>query len=95
MSSKINIDSTAELARLNLKPNEREKLAQDLEKILSYVDQLQELDTKNVPPTSHVLSLENVFRSDQVKPCEIREKVLDRAPKRDGKFFKVPKVIGS
>ena len=95
MSPKINIDTIAELARLNLKPKEREKLAQDLEKILSYVDQLQELDTKQVPPTSHVLSMENVFRSDQAKRCEIREKVLDHAPKREGKFFKVPKVIGS
>ena len=93
MSGKINIDQIAELARLNLKPEERAKLSRDLEAILAYVDQLQALETKKVEPTSHVLPLTNVFRSDVVRPIQIREKVLAHAPKREGKFFKVPKVI--
>ena len=95
MSRKIDIDQVAELARLNLKPEERKKLAEDLEHILAYVDQLQELDTKNVPPTSHVLAMENVFRPDRTKASDVRDEVLNHAPKREGKFFKVPKVIGS
>ncbi len=93
MSQKINIDQIAELARLNLKPHERTKLLKDLERILAYVDQLQELNTEKVEPTSHVLSLENVFRRDSVQPTSIREAVLEHAPKQEGKFFKVPKVI--
>ena len=93
MSHKIDIDQIAELARLNLKPHEREKLAKDLEKILSYVDQLQELNTDHVQPTSHVLPIENVFRGDVVKPSQIREATLKHAPKHEKNFFKVPKVI--
>ncbi len=93
MSEKMNIDQVAALSRLKLKSEEREKLSKDLEAILSYVDQLQELDTKNVEPTSHVLPLENVYRSDEVKPSNVHEDVLEHAPKREGSFFKVPKVI--
>ena len=93
MSQKINIDQIAELARLSLKPDERAKLSKDLEKILAYVDQLQELKTDTILPTSHVLPIENVFRKDSVKPSQIREAVLKCAPKSDGKFFKVPKII--
>ena len=93
MAHKIDIQQVAELARLNLKPDERAKLSKDLEAILAYVDQLQELDTKKVEPTSHVLPIGNVFRKDKVKISQIREKVLNHAPKREGKFFKVPKVI--
>ncbi len=93
MSEKINIEQIAELARLNLKPAEREKLAKDLESILAYVDQLKELKTDSVPPTSHVLPLENVFRKDEVKKTDIRDRVLEHAPKRESNFFKVPKII--
>ena len=93
MPAKINIDQVAELARLNLKPEEREKLSKDLENILSYVSQLEELKTDVTRPTTHVLALENVFRKDKVQASDIREPVLKYAPKREGNFFKVPKVI--
>ena len=90
---KIDIEQVAELARLNLKPQEREKLSKDLEAILAYVDQLQEPNTEKVEPTSHVLPIENVFRKDFTKPSQICGRVIEHAPKREGKFFKVPKVI--
>ena len=93
MSQKINIEQIAELARLNLKPEERVKLTKDLEAILAYVDQLREVDTKKIEPTSHVLPIQNVFRKDETKPTRISDAVLSHAPKREGKFFKVPKVI--
>lgn len=93
MSQKINIDPIAELARLHLKPNEREKLAKDLESILAYVDQLKELNTDRVEPTSHVLPIENIFRKDEAKPSNVRDEVLNHAPKRESNFFKVPKII--
>ena len=93
MSQKINIDQTAELARLSLKPAEREKLGKDLESILAYVDQLKELNTESIQPTSHVLAIENVFRQDKTKKTDVREAVLSHAPKRESNFFKVPKVI--
>ena len=89
----FDIDKVAELARLSLKPEEKEKIAKDLGSILQYVKQLESLDTREVEPTSHVLNLENVFRKDEVKPSEVRDEVLSHAPLRDGKFFKVPKVV--
>ena len=93
MSQKIDINQTAELARLHLKPEETEKLTKDLESILAYVDQLKELKTDSVPPTSHVLPIENVFRKDETKKTKVRDAVLDHAPKRESNFFKVPKII--
>ncbi len=87
------IEKIAELARLNLKPEEKKKLSGDLQAILDYVKKLEAIDTKNVEPTSHVLNLENVFRPDEVKPSAVRDEVLKHAPQSDGKFFKVPKVV--
>ncbi|HTL48164.1 MAG TPA: Asp-tRNA(Asn)/Glu-tRNA(Gln) amidotransferase subunit GatC [Verrucomicrobiae bacterium] len=87
------IDKVAELARIKLKPAEKAKLEEDLKSILAYVEQLRQVDTKNVAETSHVLDLTNVFRKDEVKPSEVRDSVLESAPARQGKFFKVPKVV--
>ena len=93
MSEKFDIDVLATLSRIRLEPGEREKLAQDLEKILGYVKELAALKIQNVEPTTHVLPIENVFRPDEAKTSPVREQVLNHAPKREGNFFKVPKVI--
>ena len=87
------IEQIAELARLSLKPQEKAKLQKDLESILAYVEQLKQVPTDHVEPTSHVLNLENVIREDKVHPSDVREDVLKQAPQREGNFFKVPKVI--
>ncbi len=89
----FDIDKIAELARLNLKPEEKAKLAGELSAILQYVKKLEALDTKSVEPTSHVLNIENVFREDEPKPSNVRDAALGHAPLREGKFFKVPKVV--
>lgn len=89
----FDLDKVAKLARIKLKPEEKEKLSKDLDNILAYIETLSRLDTKDTPPTSHVLALENVFRPDEVKKTDIREQVLEAAPERDGNFFKVPKII--
>ena len=87
------IEKIAELARVSLKPEEKKKLAADIAAILTYVKKLDSIDTKNITPTSHVLDLENVFREDAVKPSEVRDEALACAPSREGKFFKVPKIV--
>ena len=89
----FDIEKIAELARLNLKPEEKKKLEKDLESILTYVEKLNSLDTSKVEPTSHVLNIENVFRKDEVRPADVRDNALQHAPLREGKFFKVPKVV--
>lgn len=90
----MDIEKVALLARIKLKEDEKVKLQKDLDSILEYVAQLNELDTKNVEPTSHVLNIENVYRKDEVKKWPVRDEVLKFAPMTaDGKYFKVPKVI--
>ena len=91
MADDFDIDSLAVLARIRLEPGEKERLSQDLEKILKYVNELSKLDLENVKPTTHALPMENVFREDLVKPSDIRENVLKHAPQREGNFFKVPR----
>jgi aspartyl-tRNA(Asn)/glutamyl-tRNA(Gln) amidotransferase subunit C len=54
---------------------------------------LNEIDTKNIKPTSHVIELNNVFREDVVKPSELADDILANAPEREGLYFKVKKVI--
>ncbi len=89
----FNIERVAELARLNLKPEEKQRLAKELGAVLTYVQKLDALDTKNVEPTSHVLNMENVFRADEVKPSDAAVKALEHAPETEGPFFKVPKIV--
>jgi aspartyl-tRNA(Asn)/glutamyl-tRNA(Gln) amidotransferase subunit C len=80
---------------LSLTNEEKEKFTGQLEAILEYIDKLNELDTKDVQPTSHVLPLSNVWREDVLvqSPDELRERLLNNAPEREGDFFKVKKVI--
>jgi len=87
------IERVAELARLNLKPEEKQKLEKDLGAILDYVKKLDKIDTKNVEPTSHVLDLENVYRKDEVRVSNAAEKALEHASLAEGRFFKVPKIV--
>jgi len=58
------------------------------------MEKLNSLDTNNIEPLSHVIELNNVFRSDEVKPGVSTEDALKNAPAKDEQFFKVPKVIG-
>ena len=83
----------ADLARLELSPEEVELFTGDMNRILDYMDQLSELDTGGVEPTSHVLSLKNVFREDVVVESLPVDGVLANAPRREKGHFVVPKII--
>ena len=83
----------ADLARLELSSEEVELLTGDMNRILDYMDQLNELDTGGVEPTSHVLSLKNVFREDVVVDSLPVDEVLANAPRREKGHFVVPKII--
>ncbi len=87
------VKRVADLARLEMTSEEVESMTQQLDGILSYVAKLNELDTEGVQPTTHAISIVNVFREDQVKPSLDREDVLANAPQQDGESFVVPKVI--
>lgn len=83
----------AALAKLNLSQVEVERFTHQMNDILGYVEQLNELDTRDVEPLSHVLDLTNVVREDSEKTSLIREEALKNAPETDGEFFIVPEVI--
>ncbi|MDI3518239.1 MAG: aspartyl-tRNA(Asn)/glutamyl-tRNA(Gln) amidotransferase subunit [Caldanaerobacter sp.] len=91
--SKSEVEYIAKLARLKFTEEEIEAMAQELSKILDYVNKLNELDTENVEPTAHIVPIHNVFREDEVKPSMPREKVLMNAPYKEQGCFKVPKII--
>ncbi len=81
------------LSRLQLESGEAEQYADDLGKILHYVEKLAQLDTSNVPPTSHSLGLSNVFREDIVHESFTNEQALANAPDSEDGCFKVPAVL--
>jgi len=83
----------ATLARLKFEDADAEKLKDDLNSILGYVTQLNELDTTNVEPTSHTLDIYTVTRPDEAKPSLTNEQALANAPQADDAHFQVPKVI--
>lgn len=94
----VNRDETiriSKLAKLNLSDDEINNLTKDLNEVLDYVNQLNELDTYNVEPLINVnegYSAE--LREDQLKDGVTREKSLKNAPQKNENYFKVPKVIG-
>ncbi|MFH1283307.1 MAG: Asp-tRNA(Asn)/Glu-tRNA(Gln) amidotransferase subunit GatC [bacterium] len=91
--NKKDVEYVARLARLKLTEEEKELFTPQLGNILKYIEKLNKVDTSKVKPTSHVLDLKNVWREDETKKCDDREKILENAPEREDDFFKVKKVI--
>ncbi len=87
------VDKIAKLAKLKFADEEKLKLRTDLNKILEYIDQLNELDLENVEPLENINDTENVLRKDEVYKWLTTEEALKNAPAKTGKFFKVPKVL--
>jgi len=88
------VSHVAKLARLALSEETLKALTPQLESILHYVDKVRQADVSQVPPMAHATPLANVLREDVVEPSLPIEAVLQNAPETDGRFFKVPKVIG-
>lgn len=91
--SKAEVEHVARLARLELSETEKEEFTGQLNEILHFVEQLNQLDTKAVEPTAHAIPVANVFRQDEVKSSLDPELALANAPDRVDNFFKVPKVL--
>ncbi|HYE54666.1 MAG TPA: Asp-tRNA(Asn)/Glu-tRNA(Gln) amidotransferase subunit GatC [Chitinophagaceae bacterium] len=87
------LDKLAHLARLDIDPAEKEGLKQDLQRMISFVEKLQELDTAGTEPLLHMTDVADVLRDDVVQGSVSRSAALQNAPDTDGVFFKVPKVI--
>jgi aspartyl-tRNA(Asn)/glutamyl-tRNA(Gln) amidotransferase subunit C len=87
------VKKVAKLSRLELSEAEVEEFTGQLRAILDYVAKMNELDTEGTEPLAHCLPVSNVFRADCVKESLGTEKTLANAPKRNGEFFKVPKIL--
>jgi len=91
--TRLEVEHVARLARLALKDDELDALTGQMDAILGYVEQLNELSTEGILPTAHAVPMENAFRPDQVKPSIGVDKALQNAPDADNGCFRVPKII--
>lgn len=94
MIDREQVQKVALLARLSLTPAEEEQFTTQLGSILDYVEQLQELDTEGIEPTTRAIDLSNITRPDRLEPFGDRDAILQSAPDREENFFKVPKIMG-
>jgi aspartyl-tRNA(Asn)/glutamyl-tRNA(Gln) amidotransferase subunit C len=87
------VEHVARLARLSLTAEEKERMREQLDRILGYIDKLRELDTTGVEPTSHAIPMLNVMREDEVRACLPVAEALANAPDRREHFFRVPRIL--
>ena len=87
------VNNIALLARLEFAEHEKEEIKLDMQKMISFIEKLNELDTTGVEPLLHMSDNVNVLREDEVKDGITRDEALLNAPIHDEQFFKVPKVI--
>jgi len=91
--TKDEVKKVASLARLELNEDEINSHAEQLEKILDYIKQLEKIDTDDVPCTTRAIEVINVFRKDEKKKFDCTEELLELGPSKEDKYFKVPKII--
>lgn len=90
---KMDIEKVARLARIELSEEEKRIFSQQLEQVLTHMEQLNRLETTGVEPTSHAILLGNVFREDEVGSSVSREEILRISPAQEDGHFRVPRII--
>ncbi len=88
------VRKVAALARLDLPEARLAVMTSQLETILDYVSQLEQVDTTGVLPTTRAVEVVNVTREDGVNPTPVRDDLLNLAPQREGDYFRVPRILG-
>ncbi len=91
--SKKDVEHVALLARLALTEEEKVLYTEELNAVLGFMDTLNQLDTSEIEPTTHVLDIKNVFRDDEVAPSMDPSQVVINAPAKKGNQFRVPKIM--
>ncbi len=87
------LEKIAHLARLQVAPQDREKLLESLNKTIAWVDKLSEVDTTGIEPLTHMTHEVNRLRKDKIEQTLTHEQALSQAPDHDADYFRVPKVI--
>jgi aspartyl-tRNA(Asn)/glutamyl-tRNA(Gln) amidotransferase subunit C len=95
MLNQEQVHKIAHLARLAITPTEEVQFASQLSSILDYFEQLSELDTTDVPPTTRAIELSNITRRDRQVTYNHREDLFTQAPQPEGDFFRVPQILSS
>lgn len=93
--SERDVEYIAGLAKLELTPEEKPKMVEQLGKILGYVEKLNQLETENIAPTSHVPPIQNVFREDETTNRFPEGNLMGNAPLKEKGHYQVPKIIGA
>jgi aspartyl-tRNA(Asn)/glutamyl-tRNA(Gln) amidotransferase subunit C len=96
MANKIDlttVDQIAHLARLEFDESNKQGILNDMNRMLEFVDKLNELDTENVQPLIYMTRETNVLRADEPHNSLTQKEALKNAPKKDSDYFKAPKVI--
>lgn len=94
--SRADVERIAALARLELSEQEKDLMTPQLSRVLAYAEQVQQVATAGVPPTSHTLEIADTARDDVAQPSLPRDEALSQAPEADlaHGLFKVPRVLG-
>lgn len=87
------VDHIAHLSRLEFEGEKKEAIRQDLERIIGFMDKLQEIDTENVEPLIFMTKEVNSLREDEVIETITQDRALKNAPKKDSDYFRIPKVL--
>jgi aspartyl-tRNA(Asn)/glutamyl-tRNA(Gln) amidotransferase subunit C len=95
MLDRQQVEKIAHLARLEITTEQEEQFAGQLSSILQYFEQLSELDTENVLPTTRAIELSNITRKDTFELYSDRESLLKEAPAQEGDFFRVPQILNT
>jgi aspartyl-tRNA(Asn)/glutamyl-tRNA(Gln) amidotransferase subunit C len=93
MIEKKDVEYVAWLARLELSEEEKDRFTQQLGQVLEHAEKIKSLDTKDIEPTSHAIPLKNVMREDRVSPSLSQEEALSNAPRQEGGYFVVPRIL--
>jgi len=83
----------AHLARLNIKPEEETSLLNSMDSVLSWMEQLNEVNTEGIEPLTHIMDEVNIWRNDESSNTLTREEALSNAPAKNSAYIMVPKVI--
>lgn len=95
MIDREQVKKVAHLARLDISSEEEQQFTTQLNSILDYFEQLGELDTEDVPPTTRAIELSNITRPDTLRPFDNKEALIQAAPDQEGEYFRVPKILTS
>ena len=91
--TKKDVEHVAKLARLGISEAEKELFTKQLSAILDFAENLNKLDTTDVPPTSHAIPMKNVLREDKCIPFTNTDDILENGPEVEAHMFKVPRII--